>query len=398
MTLVIFIVEEIFAWYSNQRLDEVKKQYFNTIKSSKYISWQNKVLSTLYGNDSFRKLFSKNYPACCFKVANSVKYPFIKFGFIENYELPQIKENKQQRLYIKMLRNVIKRPLVKGYAMQQLYLNENNEIVNFKASICNYHQNIVTSHILEYELYQLYINYPNFPTDDAKKLLQHLKHRQAIHSDKTNLQDLMIKTAENFFPLIGVQAFLVFKDYSHSENPEWKVIIIKRSEDVAIKPGYFQFIPSGGFEAFAQQGLNDSWVLKNEFNLEKAIYRELAEEVYGKEECQHNENGYDSDSIIFDQQIIALVRQAIAKQTASFDCVGIVIDLVTLRAEMSFLIIIDEPQFSSQARLGSIESSLISSIRISEIQSRIADSPLNPSSAGLFKLVIDSNLLHKLNI
>lgn len=61
-----------------------------------------------------------------------------------------------QRKYLKFLGDSVKRPKMKGFATDRLILDHNGKLERINAKTITYEQNLVTSHILELELYNFH--------------------------------------------------------------------------------------------------------------------------------------------------------------------------------------------------------------------------------------------------
>jgi len=127
---------------------------------------------------------------------------------------------------------------MKGFATKEILLDEHGKIVAVHAQATNYQQNLVTAHILEWELFKRYKKNAEI-TDD---ILSELKLRSAYHGGQPPLQ-AVLKPCDAF-PLISVQALVIYKDYKDPNSVMWKAIIAQRGENVAIKPELWQIQPA----------------------------------------------------------------------------------------------------------------------------------------------------------
>ena len=195
------------------------------------------------------------------------------------------------------------------------------------------------------------------------------------------------------YSLIGVQMFILYKN--HIDN-KYNVLFIKRSQDVAAKPGFYQFIPSGGFEIFENDDAIVDLevrprVLRNNFSLQKALFREFVEEVFGKQEFVHNFNGVPVDSIMGNQYVLEILDM-LGKKEAFFEFLGSTIDLVGLRHEFSFILRIDNINFSKHTFEPNHESANVDNCKLEEIEFSINRDKLNQGSAGLLYLAKKNHL------
>lgn len=172
----------------------------------------------------------------------------------------------------------IKYPLLPGYMLDRYDLDNNKRINHLYIHLGTYQQNVYTSHILEYELYYAYIRTKNKPID-LNKIWRYLPYRKHIHSSNDN--DTILYSGINRYSLLGVQIFVTFYDH---DKKEYVTLLAKRSQKVAAKPGYYQFIPSGGFELYEKEKNFNISVIEDNYSFRKAIFREYLEEVFGLEE------------------------------------------------------------------------------------------------------------------
>jgi hypothetical protein len=276
--------------------------------------------------------------------------------------------------------------------LNRLVLDEKGRIEKIIAFTGTYEQNVYTSHILEYELYKAYLSKKvNVNTLDCDKILEFLPIRYSIHKNIT--ENEVLSTGVGRYSLIGVQILVLYKN--HIDN-KYNVLFIKRSQDVAAKPGFFQFIPSGGFEIFENEdAINDLGilprVLKNNFSLPKVLFREFVEEVFGEEEFIHNEKGIPVDSVLSNKNVLEIIKM-ISKNEAYFEFLGSTIDLVGLRHEFSFILRIDNIEFSKNSFKPNHESANVDNCKIDEIEESINKDKLNQGSAGLLYLAKQNHL------
>ncbi|WP_426880955.1 hypothetical protein [Sutcliffiella horikoshii] len=178
---------------------------------------------------------------------------------------------------------------------------------------------------------------------------------------------------------------------------DYKVLLVKRSEDVAIKPNYWQLIPAGGFEIFETDKTTASYIIKSNFNVEHALYRELLEEAFNGEdyECKKSSDG---KQLIENHPDIIQLTDWLNKGEAHLHFLGNVLDLVSLRSELSFLLVVDNPSFSEKIFKHNHESQDLQTIQVNELPEMLEDELLYPSSAGLLHLAMKSELFKERNL
>lgn len=373
------------------KINAYRYQLSKEMNSGEYLNWQISFFKKVYLNSEFTKLYGREYPATIIRPNNKHQYPFNRLCNLVLSDIQDIEFESTQTKYLKYLGDSVRRPKMKGFSVKEIVLDSGSLLDSISARAITYDQNLVTSHILEWELYKFYKRkkgkYPNIPTD--------LKYRAKYHG--SNDPSSAILKPSNAFPLISVQAMVVYKDYKDPENIEWKVVVAQRNKNVSTKPDLWQIQPAGGFEVYGHEQDNNKIFLEQSFNIRDALLREYAEELYNVDEFSFCADGRDSSSILTEKHVSMLI-DLINKKSAYFDFLGLVVDLSVLRHEASFLIVIDDQDYSKLPILGSSESIKITSLNLQEIKKVFSTEKIHSSSAGLFQLAIESERLIKLGI
>lgn len=412
--IIIFAANELIDKYTMKKVNMLKsllsafpklmqknkartiKKYYATLGSQEFIAWQSMVLKKIYNEYPFIKAFGSEYPAVCFKSAIKVSYPFESIYDQDELviDIGDYKTNSSiQKKYKYLVGDNIMRPNIKGFMLDKIELNNNGDMIRFKAKTGTYEQNVYSSHILEYELYQTYIKgLKNINQMSADTLIGHFPLRSAIHHNLSQKDVLTTGTTRS--SLLGVQIFVVFRNH---EDNQYKVLVIKRSEKVAAKPGYYQFIPSGGFEIF--ENSDDDEILRNNFSIRKVLFRELIEEAFGEEDYEHNEKGVPVENILnhsIIKSLVKIINKEGDEKGVYFEFLGTVVDLVGLRNELSFILRIDDTSFSENNFKPNHESKDVQIIGLDRLSKFIKSDKLNQGSAGLFHLVSDHYLYQEI--
>ena len=278
---------------------------------------------------------------------------------------------------------------MQGFMLEE-FLFEGDYITGMTTWVGTYEENVYTSHILEYELFEEYEKYKkakkrnNINCIDSKCL----KYRNEIHKDLD--KKTVLTTGINRASLLGVQLLIVFLD---KDTHQYQVLVIKRSDDVAAKPGFYQFVPSGGFEVFENSEEHNQRELEENYNVRWAIYREYIEELISGNNADY-EYGHGGETLakIKNGAAVQELERYIDEEKAQFVFLGSVIDLCGLRNELSFVIKIDDVNYSNKIFQSNSESKKINRIPISDIDHAIEASKINPSSAALWHLFKESDL------
>ncbi len=265
-----------------------------------------------------------------------------------------------------------------------------------------------TSHILEYELYELYKKNKRckwkIETKDRNTILKKLPIRNEIHQYFINMgkENRILLSGKGRSSLLGVQIFVLVKNCSG----KYDALRIRRSENVVAKPGFLQFVPSGGFEAMNDCVDYDSqW---DNYSISKVVFRELLEECFGQDEDDRKAvgNNVSPDKIYGNPQIKNILQKLNDKNDGSrMQLLGSAMSLVGLRHELSFILKIDDPELST-VFISNYESNMaihmidIEMLEQGDFWMEDDIKKLNCTSAALFELARQSevyqNCLHTL--
>lgn len=380
-----------------ERYDKYRATFYRHSTEKKFVKWQNNILKKIYDDLPLVNLFNQTHLVVVHKAANKIHYPFREnmkeFGELINLNVPELKLDRRQKHYYKIMKGTIKRPNLVGFELDEYVINENNEIMGFKANVCQYKHTVLTSHILEYELFKAYKKSKgkliNCSTDE---ILKKLSYRNQIHHGQSNA-DIMIK-GHNRHSLLSVQMMIV--GY-HEKDDTYCTLLFKRSEKVAIKPNYWHIVPAGGYEIFEKEGTVHKYIIKQNFDVELALFRELIEEVFNGKDYEANEEG-EVNEIIHRHPDIVDLESLLRTGDATLEFLGNVTDLVSLRQELSFLLVVDNPQFFKKNFKHNFEGIDLQMVPVNELQDFLEDELLYPSSAGLLALAKESELMKKRNL
>ncbi|WP_024873593.1 hypothetical protein [Tolumonas lignilytica] len=387
-------VSKLISWLKTKKDTKNRELRYKTNKkmnNSDYLKWQLSFFKKTYSKSEFVTLYNREYPATIIRSSREIIYPFNDLCHLLSSNVIYFPFDKHQKKYLKFLGGSVKRPKMKGFATDELILDANGKVKNILAKTITYEQNLVTSHILEFELYKYYEKNNKKEINIEKDL----KYRTKYHGNKH--PSLAILKPSDACPLISVQALIIYKDYKEPENISWKAIIAQRQKNVAVKPDIWQIQPAGGFEIFGDESDDNKILIEQGFDIKNAVLREYAEELYNIEEFSFCNDGRDSNSILTENHV-STVLNLISKNKASFEFLGIITDLSVLRHEASFLIVIDDRDYSLQPIIGSSESIKISSVSMMQLKEIFSNQAVHSSSAGLLQLAIECETLREMGI
>ena len=410
------------------KIENCVKNFINddfdaTLKDADFKAFKQEILENYYGKDSFTEVNGRTFPAFCFKSAKKVcvRSDIRKYDCLSNPNELNARfdkrehQNYRQRYYL-LYSQIVKQKVVAGdrpgFMLDRLKCDKDGNIESFQVYLGTYAENIYTSHVLEYELYLAYKKFKG-KDFDWNKIRKFMKTRNEIHRSILPYRELktpeetkeFLKSGTGRHSLLSVQMLVLMKEKVKSENEEikkekYKIFLIQRSETVAIAPGYYQFVPSGGFEVFndCPQGYCEEGIRDN-LSAGCAVFREYLEEIFGEKDFEGEGQGNVNEILMNNPHIIEINRM-LADRTAQFEFLGSVVDLTVLRHELSFALVIDDPAYVKKMFPGNTEATgyqFVNDVYLDNFEDRtdIWDN-LHWSSAAMWKLFTESDLYKKL--
>lgn len=384
LAVISFIVKQILDYLSNKLLSGVDKNilgilenyrkkkvenFYSIINSKDFKVFADSFLRNYYGEEFFSKskgselipVFSVRYSGDQKRIRSIRDYDklankdSIIFSF-NAFEHQDYKKSKYYKQYFQLVQDHVKKPDRPGFMLKKIIINEQG-MTQFDAYIGTFGETVFTNHVLDYELYKIYMRGRKRP---FKKLKKEAIIRNNIHASvdvdqsSPDFKDKMRKSllsGEGRKSLLGVQMLVLIKD-----KDDYNIKIIRRSKQVAIAPERFQLVPSGGFEIF-----NDSQDGYSKFELEDnyspgcAIFREYLEELFGEEECEGRGRGSVNEVLLKDERIQE-IEKMLRTGEAEFKFLGSVMDLLGLRHELSFVLVIHQENYIENIFIGNEES------------------------------------------
>lgn len=178
--------------------DKQIKKFYSTRDSDEYKRFEYEYLRTYYGEDFFTELFSKEkIPVYTIKYdyeqdngdqIDTIRY-YDKLGNREGVEFSfdlsdhqDYKKNKYYLQYKWLVEKNIKALDRPGFMLDKLICNERG-MIQFRAFVGTYAENVYSNHVLEYELYKLYRLYWK-KKRPMEQLCRDSHIRNAIHDEK----------------------------------------------------------------------------------------------------------------------------------------------------------------------------------------------------------------------
>lgn len=350
-----------------ENYNEEREMFWKTIKTQAFGDFVTNVMRRYYGSCFFVNINNQEFGVYCVRGKDSYEASFIKdYDCLCDLKRSQLsefdvidhqgyKENKWYPEYSRILEGLIRFPDRPGYMLDEIETDENGRFDKIRVHIGTYAENVYTTHILEYELYRAYLQFSDKDLNNPDiwhQLKNSLTIRNSMHSDvKSESGKVFIDEMRNSLlrgcgrdSLLSVQMLVIIKS---KRTGNYEVKIIQRSNNVAIKPGVYQFIPSGGFEILndSDDGVYDDIELVENFSPGCAIFREFLEELFNAPEYEGGGTGSIEERLLKDERI-RVVEKMLADGNAELHFLGSVIDLAGLRHELSFAFVIHDEDYS----------------------------------------------------
>ena len=424
-----------------------RAEYNEVVRSYKFENWQYTVLKNLYCQSDIQgeygegnvccEVFKHHFLVVCHEATEKANTLYttdttdttecdltqhLDLGNPEKHTETLKIARRYERGFKQVSGNWATRPKSYGFMLKSLII-EDKKMTGFTAYPGTYWENVLSTYVLNYELFLKYKNrFTRGKLEKAKKpeeILGCLPLRKKIHEGIDRKQ--WFRSGANRFSLLGVQALIIYRDF----NKNYHILLGLRS-DKMVYPYCLQFPPSGGFEVYESEGRKGDVNIKGQFLPQLALYRELLEEVFNEKnavavETEENKGKRDGKSYIENHTIIRNFKELLKPEDpteipkASFEFLGAVTDMASLKTELCFLIhIYDDGTFmrlSTEKGLCEEEFEEAHEIKIEELDdfvekytppgsSHLAsvrqDNMFVPTSAALYYLVKKSDTYKKI--
>ncbi len=404
-------------------LDFPRRILAHRMNKEEFLKWQDNMLKKIYTEKYFTKILGTEYPVYCLKVKKIVENKDKKITVdslcwdndkkrllnTTDVKMPKIfKTDIMDKTVSSDTEKVFKRELMGtgwfwngykwftarsmhdgnhiGYTLGHLDFDNKNEIEKIHLSLGDYKLNLLTSHIMTYELYKAYEKFKAeakelYDTeterdeyinniDIKKKLWPEIPFRRYIHHVNDDDIEQVLFTGKGRYSLLSVQCLVMLCSTPKGEELEYMTFFGKRSSStrkVSTKLGCFQFPPSGGFDLYDGKKINPE-IVKSNCSLKWSLMREYLEEIFGDDEFakvkRSNTNGTtvmihgvrdDPRTVditnMLDQYVEGDNRFKEGTKKAYFTTVGANVDLIDLRLSVNFLLVINDFQYYKEGTM-----------------------------------------------
>lgn len=329
----------LLSFMNDYPAKQLAEAYNSGITDPEYIEWELNTLKSIYCDIPFVHVFGREYPAYIVPGSKQVSFPFESLS--TNGKLNPIaqplayKELPWFHDFKKIVGPHIHYPDLYGYTSNGFKLDEAGRVYGMYCTPRTYKESVYTCHILQYELWAVYqkIGKERYAT------LDDLPMRKRIHEGKSNLEVIM--SGCNRSALNDVSIAVI--DYNERRE-EYCIATAVRTENVATFPGYFSFVPSGGFELYELESNQNESVVQENFSVIGALYREYIEELFG-DKAFGQPTGDDDLNRLYKNSKIRDIKKGVRAGTYKFEFLGVDFDLITLRQTLAFALRIDDEDF-----------------------------------------------------
>lgn len=347
--------------------NEAREQFWGTMKAKDYNRFVTDVMKRYYGQEFMMNINHREFGIVCVpsRLSSSVT-SITEFDYLCDFENSKLSgfnvnehqgytRNKWYAEYSAIIEGKIHHPNRPGYMLDKIIVNSDGYFEKMRVHVGTYAENVYSTHVLEYELYLAYKEYCkndlNNP-DIWTGLKNSLCIRNKMHEDVDINDEYLFKrkmyesllSGSGRDSLLSVQMLVIIKS---KRSKKYEVKIVQRSNEVAIKPGIYQFVPAGGFEILndSDDNIYDDGELVDNFSPGCAVFREYLEELFSRPEFEGGGNGSIEERLLKDPCIIA-IEDMLETGTASLHFLGSVIELAGLRHELSFVLILHEDAYA----------------------------------------------------
>ena len=367
------MVKDILRERLLENYNALREEYLDVTLSPAYKSFVHEVMRRYYGEDFFTVINGIDFHVFTVKGKPVEDIQSIEdFDILCDYENSSLEnfnvedhqsydQNKYYKEYYEVLKGTIRYPNRPGYMLDRLITDEDGLADKVQVHVGTYAENVYSSHVLEYELYKAYLSHGKKDLNDdevwaavkADLTIRNHIHQGAGDICEDGFRERMLESllcGKGRDSLLSVQMLVIIKS---AKSHRYEVKIIKRSKQVAAMPDIYQFLPAGGFEILndSDDDIYDDSELFDNFSPGCAVFREYLEELFNAPEMEGGgkARGSIEERLLKDERIIEIERM-LKDKTAELEFLGSVMDLVGLRHELSFVLVIHDENHEQKSR------------------------------------------------
>lgn len=367
--------------------------YNKGVLGKEYLQWEIETLQTIYPDLEFVQEFRKVFPIVVFPGSKKVKYPFDELNdpeLLEDISDPvEIDDSDVVDDFKMIVGPNIHFPNLYGFTNVGLIFDEENNVQGFRAKPRTYRETVFSGHILHYELWHAF----KLLSGLRPGTLDDLPLRRKIHGGQPNLEILTSGCRRSSLCDICIAVLA----YDEIED-DYALAVATRSKQVACYPGYLGIVPSGGFELYELESKQTPLVIKKNFSILAALFREYIEEIFGDENFD-KPTGNDDLKRLYRNPHVQEIRRQIGK-TCFFEFLGVTVDVISLRPTFAFVLRIDDPKFLYENEIKKNQENIdVRFISLNDFEESVVESecssPLMAESAGVYRLLKMNHLFQE---
>ena len=413
-------VKDILRKRLLENYNEMRNSFWKTQQTKEFEEFVDSLMKRYYGSRFFTKINDKEFGVFCVPGKRQPSVKSIKdfdilcdfdnsvLSDFDIYEHQSYTNNKWYAEYSKILEGKLRYPNRPGYMLDEITTDTDGCFDKLRVHVGTFAENVYSTHVLEYELYRAYLEFKGKNIDNLdiwQKVKESLSirnkiHENALNSFENNFDSCIyssLLSGNGRDSLLSVQMLVIIKS---ERTHKYEAKIIQRSNDVIIKPGMYQFIPSGGFEILndSDDDIYDDLELEDNFSPGCAVFREYLEELFNVPEFEGGGTGSIEERLLKDKRIME-IEDMLHNGDAEFQFLGSVIDLAGLRHELSFVLVIHDETYSKTQFLANEESKkgAIYNIPIQDLENRASIwKKIHAPSAAMWYLFKQTQLYQSL--
>lgn len=331
--------ERTYEYYvKNASIDEnIRKFVFESVmKINQNISifkLSVKILLQFYKEKNMLKYGSLTYPVVFYRNNfndKSIEFLEKKMIFIDIGNKISYEKNFEYRHHASTVTRSLNFPSKVTFALSEI-----KEDLSIEYYASDYFSGIDTSEVLKWELSKTIDEASRKNLENESQIinfvLENLPYRRKIEQETSG----NLLSGQGRIATLGVSMLFVYKD---KDEKYYYTIGMRSAQGVAVQPGFYHIAPAGMFQTEANLTmLVDKGELVEETSPKKRILCEFLEEIYGLEEYKEPKKTLaEMQENIYIQEVEKLIE----KGEANFLFSGIAFDLINLRPELCFVLLV----------------------------------------------------------
>jgi hypothetical protein len=220
-----------------------------------------------------------------------------------------------------------------AYALDRLY--EDGGALRIKAKPGNYFDSVATCEVLEREFIDVLARDPANPVALSQLPRRKWLHDQVAQHPRPDGPGSIVFDGRFRSAALSAAVTMIFR----RPNGKHSALLVRRSQEVLMHPGFVHVAPSGIFAPVANRW--HTW--EEEFSIEQTVVREYAEELFSYDDLEQVQDY--SPSLLGFVPPVQRLRQAVADGRVLLRYCGVSVSLLSLRPEVCLLLYVRDPNW-----------------------------------------------------